>query len=195
MIIKNNIHSSLTSKEVEEELNRVVYRLKYKKILKSTIYSLIIIVAFAVLIATFIMPVLEINNSSMKPNLFDSDIVLSVKKKKFKNGDVIAFYHGNKILVKRVIANAGSWVSIDNEGNVYVDNILLEEPYLVEKSFGESNIDFPYQVPDGSYFVLSDERANSLDSRNLDIGCVSNDNVIGKIVFRIWPLDKFGFTG
>ena len=195
MIIKNNIHSSLTSKEVEEELNRVVYRLKYKKILKSTIYSLIIIVAFAVLIATFIMPVLEINNSSMKPNLFDSDIVLSVKKKKFKNGDVIAFYHGNKILVKRVIANAGSWVSIDNEGNVYVDNILLEEPYLVEKSFGESNIDFPYQVPDGSYFVLSDERDNSLDSRNLDIGCVSNDNVIGKIVFRIWPLDKFGFTG
>lgn len=185
---------SLTSTQVEEELKREIYKLKYKSVLKSTIYSLITIAAVAVLIATLVMPVLEISNSSMKPNFSDGEIVVSIKTKNLNTGDVIAFYHGNKILVKRVIAGAGSWVAIDIDGNVYVNGNLLEESYLVEKTFGESDIEYPYQVPDGSYFVLGDEREVSFDSRISEIGCVSKDDIIGKIVLRVWPLGKFGFV-
>lgn len=183
---------SLTSKQVEEELKREIYKSKYKTVLKSTIYSLITIAAVAVLIATLVLPVLEVNSSSMAPTVNEGEIVVSIKDKNLNTGDVVAFYHGNKILVKRVIAKAGSWVNIDKGGNVYVDGSILDEPYLKEKSLGEYDIEFPYQVPDGSYFVLGDERETSIDSRNKEIGSISKDNIIGKIIFRVWPMDMFG---
>lgn len=183
---------SLTSKQVEEELKREIYKSKYKTVLKSTIYSLITIAAVAVLIATLVLPVLEVNSSSMAPTVNEGEIVVSIKDKNLNTGDVVAFYHGNKILVKRVIAKAGSWVNIDKGGNVYVDGSILDEPYLKEKSLGEYDIEFPYQVPDGSYFVLGDERTTSIDSRNKEIGSISKENIIGKIFFRVWPMDMFG---
>lgn len=179
---------SLTSKQVEEELKREIYKSKYIKVLKSTIYALIIIAAVATLIATLIMPVLQINGTSMSPTYNGNEIVVSIKTKNLKQGDIIAFYHGNKILVKRVIAGAGSWITIDKKGNVYVNGEVLDEPYLVEKSLGESNIEYPYQVPDGSWFVLGDNRSDSLDSRNTEVGCIKEDDVIGKILFKVWPL-------
>lgn len=183
-------YQSLTIKQIENELNKAKYNEKYMKILRSTIYSLIIIASIATIIATLIMPVLEVNTSSMSNTYNQGDIVVSIKTKNIIQGDVIAFYHGNKILVKRVIATSGSWVVIDEEGNVTVNGKNLEEPYLKNKTIGKYNIEFPYQVPDGSYFVLNDMREDTIDSRNKEIGSVSQSDVIGKILFRIWPLKK-----
>ena len=183
-------YKTLTINQIEKELYRTKYNEKYINILRSTIYSLIIIASIAVIIATLIMPVLEINGSYMEPTYKDGEIVISIKTKKTKIGDVIAFYHGNKILVKRVVASPGSYVIIDEEGNVFVDGKKLEEPYIDTKTSGESNIEYPYQVPDGEWFVLSDEREQTIDSRNKEIGCAKQENIIGKILFRIWPLNK-----
>ena len=181
-------YKDLTVSQIEKELKRVTYKSKYKKVLMTTIYSLIIVSACAALIATLVMPVLQISSSAMYPTYNNGDIVLSIKTKKLKSGDIIAFYHGNKILVKRVIAGAGNWINIDDSGKVFINGLKLEEKYIEELSFGESDIEYPYQVPDGQWFVLSDERTNSIDSRNKDIGSISEENIIGKILFRIWPL-------
>ena len=183
-------YKSFSVKEIETELNRTKYNQKYMKILRSTIYSLIIIASIATIIATLIMPVFEINSNSMGDTYNQGDIVVSIKIKKINQGDIIAFYHGNKILVKRVIATSGSWVVINEDGSIYVDGSLLKEPYIEKKETLEYNIKFPYQVPDNSYFVLSDMREDMIDSRNKEIGSISQNDVIGKILFRIWPLNK-----
>ena len=183
---------SLTVEQLVKELKRETYRSRYFKILTSTIYALIIVAAVAALVATFVMPVLQISGSSMQPTFTEGEIVLSVKTNNLKQGDIIAFYHGNKILVKRVIAGPGSFVNITIDGDVYVDGVLLDEPYIQEKMLGDTNITYPYQVPDGEWFVLGDQREVSIDSRNTEIGCVSQDDLVGKIVFRVWPLNKFG---
>ena len=183
---------SLTVEQLEKELKRETYRSRYFKILTSTIYALIIVAAVAALVATFVMPVLQISGSSMQPTFTEGEIVLSVKTNNLKQGDIIAFYHGNKILVKRVIAGSGSFVNITIDGDVYVDGVLLDEPYIQEKMLGDTNINYPYQVPDGEWFVLGDQLEVSIDSRNTEIGCVSQDDLVGKIVFRVWPLNKFG---
>ena len=128
----------------------------------------------------------------MTPTVDEGDIVVSVKGTDFEPGDLVAFYLGNKILVKRCIAGPGSWVNIDKDGNVYVDGSMLDEPYLTEKSMGDCNIVFPYQVPDNRYFCLGDHRATSVDSRNSTVGCVSEEQIVGRIVFRVWPLSGFG---
>lgn len=189
--VKNKIdYKSFSVKEIETELNRTKYNQKYMKILRSTIYSLIIIASIATIIATLIMPVFEVNSNSMSNTYNQGDIVASIKTKKINQGDVIAFYHGNKILVKRVIATSGSWVVINEDGNIYVDGSLIDEPYIENKEPFEYNIEFPYQVPDSSYFVLSDIRKDMIDSRNKEIGSISQSDVIGKILFRIWPLKK-----
>ncbi len=180
---------ALTSEQVEKELKRVNYNSKYIKILKSTIYSLITIAAVAVLAATMILPILQVNTSAMRPALNTGDIVVTVKTKKLATGDIVAFYHGNKILVKRVIAGAGSWITLDKTGNVYVDGEKLQEEYVKELNLGDSDIDYPYQVPDGSWFVLSDDRNDMDDSRKKEIGCVSKENIVGKVLFSIWPLN------
>lgn len=183
-----------TTLQLEQELYREKYKYRYKKILKSTIYVLLIVVAISVIVATFIFPVLEIYGESMKPNLTEGDIVLCVKKYKFETGDIIAFYYNNRILVKRVIASSSDWVNIDEYGNVYVNDELLEEKYLKEKTLGESDIKYPYQVPEGSYFVLGDKRETSVDSRSSLIGTISEEEIIGKVMFRVWPLKQFGLT-
>jgi len=185
-------YKSLTVEQLEKELKRETYRSRYFKILTSTIYALIIVAAVAALVATFVMPVLQISGSSMQPTFTEGEIVLSVKTNNLKQGDIIAFYHGNKILVKRVIAGPGSFVNITIDGDVYVDGVLLDEPYIQEKMLGDTNITYPYQVPDGEWFVLGDQREVSIDSRNTEIGCVSQDDLVGKVVFRVWPLNKFG---
>lgn len=186
----NNIKKiSLTSKEVEEELKRETYKGKYFNILRSTIFTLVVIAAFALLIATIMLPVLEVSSSSMSPLLNEGDIVVAVKTNKLQYGDVIAFYHGNKILTKRVIAGSGSWVTIDDDGNVYVDNEKLEEEYINKKTLGDSDIEYPYQVKSEEWFVLSDNRENTIDSRKKEVGCVSKENIIGKVLFKIWPFN------
>ena len=161
-------------------------------ILRSTIYTLVTVAAIAVLIAVLFLPVLRIYGSSMNPTLDEGDIVVSLKGSNFKTGDIIAFYYNNKILVKRVIANTGDWVDIDDEGNVYVNNVKLDEPYITDKAFGETDIKLPYQVPDKRIFVMGDNRSVSVDSRNTSVGCVADEQIVGKIVFCVWPFDHFG---
>ena len=181
-----------TIQQLQEELQRVKYKTRYRKILKSTIYTLIVVAAMAVLVATIWMPVLQIYGASMAPTLNERDIVISVKGSDFEPGDLVAFYMGNKILVKRCIAGPGQWVDMDAGGNVYVDDKLLDEPYLTEKALGDCDIGLPYQVPDNRYFCMGDHRSTSVDSRSTTVGCVSDEQIVGKIVFRVWPLPNFG---
>ena len=178
--------------QLTAELEREKYKRRYKRVLRSTIYTLIVVAAAAVLVATIWMPVLQIYGASMTPTLDEGDIVISIKGADFAPGDLVAFYMGNKILVKRCIAGPGQWVDMDAGGNVYVDGKLLDEPYLTEKALGDCDIEFPYQVPDNRYFCMGDHRSTSVDSRSTTVGCVSDEQIVGKIVFRVWPLPDFG---
>lgn len=178
--------------ELERELKRERYKRRYKRTLKGTIYVLVTVAAAAILVATLWLPVLEIYGSSMTPTLNDGQVVLSWKTGNLKSGQIVAFYYNNKILVKRVIAQSGDWVNIDREGNVYVNGELLAEPYLTEKAMGECNIELPYQVPETHIFVMGDHRSTSIDSRSTEVGCVSEEQVVGRLIMCIWPLADFG---
>ena len=160
--------------------------------MRSTVYILIVVAAVAVLVATLLMPVLQIYGTSMAPTLDEGDIVISVKNPSFEPGDLMVFYVGNKILVKRYIAGPGQWVNIDEDGNVYVDGKPLDEPYIQDKALGDCNIELPYQVPENKIFCMGDHRETSVDSRNTAVGCISEEQLVGRIVFRVWPMKKFG---
>ncbi len=181
-----------TVEQLEQEFKREIYKKRYRRVLRSTVYTLITVAAAAVLAATLLLPVLRIYGTSMTPTLENGDIVAAVKGSKFERGNIIAFWLNNKILVKRVIAQPGEWVDIDEDGNVSVNGEPLEEPYLAEKALGECDIDLPYQVPEGRIFVMGDHRSTSLDSRNSTVGCVAEEQIVGKLMFQIWPIEGFG---
>lgn len=192
MRIKKNRTERPSYEQLEAELKRIQYQRRYRSVLKSTLYTLITVAAVAVLVATLWLPVLQIYGSSMTPTLQDGEIVFSVKTTNMDRGDIIAFYYNNKILVKRVIAGPGDWVDIAQDGTVSVNGTPMEEPYLEEKAFGDADIELPYQVPDGRIFVMGDHRATSVDSRHTAVGCVAEEQIVGKIAFRVWPLDRLG---
>ena len=181
-----------TMEQIKNERKRLRYRRRYNRTLKSTVAALVVVAALSVLVATLWMPVLQIYGKSMAPTLIDGEIVITVKNRHFDCGDIVAFYHENKLLVKRCIAGPGDWVDIDEKGNVSVNEKPLEEPYLQTKALGETNIDLPYQVPDERWFLMGDNRDVSIDSRNTVVGAVARDQIVGEIVFRIWPLKDFG---
>lgn len=183
---------SPTSDELDKELKREQYKTKYRQTLTSTVFILITAAAAAVLVATLWLPVLRIYGASMSPTLKEGETVVSLKNGDYKAGDVIAFYYGNKLLVKRFIAGPGSWVDIQEDGTVIVDGIALEEPYLQEKAFGYCDLTLPYQVPEDKYFLMGDQRETSVDSRHSSVGCISEDAIVGKIIFRIWPWEVVG---
>lgn len=189
---KRIIREIPTIGQLEAELKREKYQLRYRSVLRSTVFTLITVAAAAILIATLLLPVLQIYGTSMTPTLHDKEIVVSLKSSNHELGDIIAFYYNNKILVKRVICGAGDWIDIDKDGTVYVNGTEMNEPYLTEKALGDCNIELPYQVPDGKVFVMGDHRSTSVDSRNTSIGCVAEEQIVGRIVFRIWPLNRFG---
>ena len=182
----------LSTENLKEELRRIRYIEKYRSTIRSTVSILITVAALAILVANFLIPAFQIYGNSMTPTLTEGEIVLALKGDDYETGQLIAFYYNNKILVKRVIAGPGDWVDIDEEGNTYVNNQLLDEPYVFEKSLGDCNIELPYQVPENRIFVMGDHRSVSVDSRNSSIGCVSQEQIAGKLVFRVWPLPRFG---
>ena len=181
-----------TLEQLQKEVDRVHYRRDFSRVLINTIYSLVVVAAIAVLVAVLLLPILRIYGHSMNDTLDEGDIVVSLKGSDFKTGDIIAFYYNNKILIKRVIGKAGDWVDIDQDGNVYVNGNLIDEPYLDDKAFGECNIELPYQVPESKVFVMGDNRSVSVDSRNTAVGCVAEEQIVGKVVYRLWPLKDFG---
>ena len=178
--------------ELEAELRRERHKHRYTSALRSTVFTLVVVAAFASLVATLWMPVLQIYGNSMSPTLQEGQIVVSVKGSDFEQGDLVSFYIGNKLLVKRVIAGPGDWVDISADGTVSVNGQVLDEPYLTEKALGECDLEFPYQVPESRYFLMGDNRATSVDSRSSVVGCVSTDQILGKIVFCLWPFSDFG---
>ena len=181
-----------TTDQLQKEVDRVHYRRDFSRVMVNTIYSLVVVAAVAVLVAVLLLPILRIYGHSMNDTLDEGDIVVSLKGSDFKTGDIIAFYYNNKRLIKRVIGKAGDWVDIDQDGNVYVNGNLIDEPYLDEKAFGECNIELPYQVPESKVFVMGDNRSVSVDSRNTAVGCVAEEQIVGKVVYRLWPLKDVG---
>ena len=181
-----------SSDVLKAELMREKYKHRYRSVLRSTIATLVVVAAIAVLVATLWMPVLQIYGSSMTPTLEEGQIVISLKDSQFQQGDLVAFYLGNKLLVKRVIAGPGDWVEITPDGAVYLNGEFLEEPYVLEPSLGQCDMVFPYQIPDERYFLMGDHRATSVDSRSSVVGCVSMEQIVGKIVFCVWPFSQMG---
>lgn len=187
---KKITYEDITIDNLKAEIHRVKYKNSFSRLLRSTVYVLIIIVAISSICATLFMPVIEITDSSMKPLLNDGDIVLTVKENKFKTGDIVAFYHGNKILIKRVIGVESDFVNIDKDGIVYVNGKELKENYVKELKKGDSDIKYPVQVSDGSIFVLSDERDVLTNSRTINVGQIKTSDIIGKVIFKVWPLKE-----
>lgn len=180
-----------TAVQLEAELKRAKYQKEYRKLLRNTISSLIVVAAIAVLVSMLFLPVLRVTGTSMTPTLQNDELVVCRKRGTFQSGDIIAFYFNNKILLKRVIGVAGDIIDIDDSGTVYVNGEALEEPYLNEKALGECDIELPYQVPDERVFVMGDHRSTSVDSRSTAVGCVAEEAVVGKVILRVWPVKQF----
>ncbi len=179
--------------QLEAELERVMETSSRRRMVRDMVFFLLVVAAAAILIVVLLLPLLQIKGTSMERTLENGDLAVAVNNARYEAGDVIAFNYNNSVLVKRVIALAGDWVDIDEDGSVYVNEQLLDEPYVNEKDLGRCNIDFPCQVPKGKIFVLGDNRKSSIDSRNTEVGCVEEDAVVGEVVFRIWPLSKVSF--
>ena len=185
-------HYRPTADEISQVITAGKRRRTFFRTLRSTAFAMLSVAAVAILIATQLLPTLRIFGSSMSPTLEEGEIVVAVKTSKFKTGDIAAFYYNNKLLVKRVICGPGEWFNLQEDGTVYVNGIRLEEPYLTEKHMGSCDLELPYQVPEQQYFMIGDDRESSVDSRLKQVGCIPEEQIVGKIFFRIWPLSAFG---
>jgi signal peptidase I len=177
---------------LKSELKRENNKKEYKRVLRNTLFVVVVVAALAVLVSSFFVTVLKVTGDSMTPTMNTGEIVIAQNASSFEPGDLLAFYYNNKVLVKRVIGSPGDWINIDEEGNVSVNGVALDEPYVSEKSLDPTDLEFPYQVPENRYFVLGDHRDASIDSRSSVVGCVTKEQLIGKIFFRVYPFNVFG---
>ena len=190
--LNTSVENFPTAKQLESELKNIRYRKEFRKILMSTVSSLLVVAAIAVLISMLLLPVLRVTGSSMTPTMQNDELIICSKRSNFISGDIVAFYYNNKILLKRVIGTSGDIIDISEDGTVFVNGQALDEPYVSEKSLGECDIELPYQVPDNRIFVMGDHRSVSVDSRSTSVGCIADEYVIGKVIFRIWPFESLG---
>lgn len=189
--MNENENVILSADLIEEELKRERNKIRFRRIIKNTLYTLVVVAAIAVLITTLVLPVLQIAGTSMEPTLNNGDIVVLVKTSKLERGNLCGFSYSNKILIKRVIGLPGDEIVIDNDGYVYINGYLLEEPYISDRGLGECDIEFPFTVPENTYFLMGDHRSTSIDSRSTVIGCIPTEQIVGKLFFRVWPLNDF----
>lgn len=187
-----NIKDLPTAEQLSSEMRRIRYRKNYIKTLYNTVASLIVVAAIAVLVSLLFLPVLRVTGTSMTPTLLNDELLICSKRSNFESGDIVAFYFNNKILLKRVIGTAGDVIDIAEDGTVYLNGEPLDEPYINEKAFGECDIKLPYQVPDNRIFVMGDHRSVSIDSRSTSVGCIADEYIIGKVIFRVWPFEVIG---
>lgn len=190
--IIHDLQNQLDEESVPEENKKQKRKREYRNTIKHIVEVLVVTAAISVLLATLFFPILKVSGVSMEPTLENGQIIVLEKSGKFETGDLIGFYYQNKILLKRVIGQAGDYINIDASGNVYVNDVKLDEPYLNETALGDCDIELPYQVPDGKIFVMGDNRSKSVDSRSKLVGCVSEEQVVGRVMLRIWPLNQFG---
>lgn len=188
----NSFENLPSTEQLELELKQIKYRKDFRRILRSTISSLLVVAAIAVLVSMLFLPVLRVTGSSMTPTMQNDELIICSKRSNFKQGDIVAFYYNNKILLKRVIGISGDYINITPDGTVYVNDVKLDEPYVNELALGTCDIEMPYQVPDNRIFVMGDHRSVSIDSRSSTVGCIADEYVIGKVIFRIWPFESIG---
>ena len=157
------------------------------------------IVAVLLLFSFFVRSA-QVEGASMQPTLMGNDRVLLVNTALtgVKQGDIVVVTQPTVVghpLIKRVIATEGQTIDIDFEtGNVYIDDILIEEPYIKERinKIPNDPVDFPFTVSKGCVFVMGDNRNGSSDSRDAGIGEIDKRYILGKAFYRILPFNKFG---
>ena len=149
----------------------------------------VVTAAVGILISTFFLSVLQIRGTSMEPTFHDGDLAVTTHSKSLETGDIVAFYYNNKVLLKRVVGFPGDWIDFAEDGRVIVNGEKLDESYVLDPGEGGNvYITFPYQVPEGRYFVLGDHRSTSIDSRSEHLGTVAEDQVLGTVKAVVWPL-------
>ena len=173
------------------------------KVMKEMISALVYllgVLCLTWLVITFVGQRTEVDGSSMEPMLSNGDNLIvdkiTYRFREPERFDIIVFpfeYEDNTFYIKRIIGLPGETVQIDRDGNIFINGEILEEGYGKEVIQEPGRAYEPITLGEDEYFVLGDNRNNSSDSRDMSVGNVRRDKIIGRAWLRIWPFDRFGF--